>query len=85
MNVMQFIMYMICVSPGRKPQDRFSRVAANIELSIHTEIPKSPCIPNPCENQAKCKDVNDTTVCLCKDGFGDIYCQAGIVFILTHL
>ena len=47
---------------------------------LFLEISPSACIPNPCENKADCLDDNGTSVCLCRDGFGDLYCQTGEVF-----
>ena len=36
-------------------------------------------MPSPCENEASCIEdtVNESPVCLCKDGFGDINCRTG--------
>lgn len=65
----------VCVEAG---EDFICRCMVDY-MGSTCEIERTACIPSPCKNDAVCieGEGSQTSVCLCKKGFGDINCRTG--------
>ena len=54
-----------------------------LSLSVHSEIPH-PCHPNPCKNEAKCKELGAGEYdCECPPGTSGKHCEGSCILPFT--